>query len=112
MKWFHLFVAVLFSMFTTFQILWLSNQQRESAQDLREEARDKTTSPERAQYARILADAYSALSIALLASAGFGIAIVLSMGYTMRISRNSEDRIRAVEEELKQLRALVSGNRP
>lgn len=82
------------------------------ARRYREESRDKTASPEQRKHNDILGQVYSTAAATTLASGGFGTVILILMVGVSFGSQRSDARIRSLEEELKQLRTLVSGSRP
>ena len=100
-----------FTLGTAFFCLSRASHFLERGASYREESWDKTTSPERANRANILAEVYSTAAGMLILTAGFAAGIINAVGFAIVASRNSDARIRALEEELKQLRTLVSANR-
>ena len=113
MNWFKL----LWAGFYTFAMMYLvyssASLYREMAERYGEESREKMTSPERMKEARIYAEIYRTFSMTLDKMLLLSIAIISSAISAFSAIQSSADRrIRALEEELKQLRTLVSGSRP
>jgi len=111
MKWMQLVMAGIFTLGTALYCNSRAFHFLEMGRNTREESRDKTIPPERANRASILAEVYSTAAEMLILPAGFAAGIIHSVGFALAASRSSDARIRALEEELKQLRTLVSANR-
>jgi hypothetical protein len=88
----------------------LARYSREMAAYYLEEARDENASAARAGAARDIHLVYAKASLAITISSGFACAIIFSVVFTLEALRSSTARIRAMEEELRQLRSLPSGS--
>ena len=112
MKWIKFLLAGLFTFTTVYQLYSTAIHYGDLSYSYREESSDKATSAERRRDARLYADVYFAVSVALNSTLMFAMAIVYSVMVVFNVLHgSSEVRIRALEEEVKQMRSLVSGHR-
>jgi hypothetical protein len=110
MKWFILFLTGFCTFVTGYQLLSLGRDYREMAAYHLAKTRDENASPDREREARDLHLVYSKASLAITISSGFACAIISSVVFTLEAFRSSAARIRAMEEELRQLRSLTAGS--
>ena len=113
MKWYQLLFAVCLPL----AMIWIpfsaAIRYSEMAKSYREASSDETTSPQQRSEKRIYAEIYFSLSMALNYTVIISMSIISSAIMAFRAIHASADaRIRALQEELNQLRTLVSGNRP
>ena len=76
MKWIKFLLAGFFTFASVYQLYSTGINYREMSQSYREESRDKTISPDHMRDARIYADVYYAVSVALNSTLMFAMAIV------------------------------------
>ena len=111
MRWFMLFMAGVFTLGGAYLCFSRSNHYLERAGQHLDASQDKTISPDRANGEHIRYEVCSIAGMILSLGGLFAIPILHLVAFALLESRRSDARIRAMEEELKQLRDLVSENR-